>query len=257
MTKNINKSRFIIKGANTVIRTIKYGLKYIHQIFISATCKDDKINYIVYLCNKYNIILKKVNVNVLNSFMYSNIFHQNVICFIYPIKFYKTINMLKLLNKKSLPLILILDCISDIRNFGAIVRSAFFFGVHFIILSKKNTLSINSDVVKTSSSFIFKVPICLENNLKKTLSLLKDYGIVILSANEKSNNVIYKQNFNVPVAIILGNENKGISKDLLTESSLDFKIPSFNKLNFNKLSLNVSVSCGILLSYINQQRYII
>lgn len=123
--------------------------------------------------------------------------------------------------------------------------------VDAIIIPNKNFAQINEDVIKTSSGSIFHIPICKVNNLYKTIVDLQKHGLFIISFTEKSNKHINQQNLNIPLAIVLGNENNGISIDILNISNKIVKIPIYGKIN----SLNVSVACGIILYEVNRQKY--
>lgn len=148
------------------------------------------------------------------------------------------------------PLILILDRISDVRNFGAICRSAECAGVHAVVVPSKGAAQINSDAVKASAGAVFNIPVCREESLKKTLLFLKDSGLHVVACTEKAAHNISEMNFNLPLAIILGSEEDGISTDLMQKSDELAKIPMSGKT----ASLNVSVAAGIVLYEVLRQR---
>ncbi|WGH28038.1 MAG: 23S rRNA (guanosine(2251)-2'-O)-methyltransferase RlmB [Candidatus Bostrichicola ureolyticus] len=175
--------------------------------------------------------------------------HQGIIAYISPIQIFKIKKLLPLINKKN-PLLLILDSITDVKNFGAIIRTAASTGVNAIIFSNKNIAPINADSIKTSSGCIFKIPICQENNLEKTILYIKNCGIHIVAATEKKGFIWYENDFSIPTAIILGSENKGISSSILILCNKKIKLP----MQRNVDSLNVSVACGAILYEVVRQR---
>lgn len=248
MTKNNNLS--IIFGIHSLIEAIKSGVK-IEKIFIKKETNKLVFNNIISLANENNIPINRISINKFKNLSKKN--HQGVFAKISPIEFYKIENLLPTIYKKNNPIIIILDRITDVRNFGSIIRSSVSMGANAIIIPNKNSACINHDLVKTSSGKIFNIPICKEKNLYKTVNYLKLYGIKIISATEKGKDIINNEDLSVPIAIILGNENKGISKNLLRISNKNLRIPC--KYDFD--TLNVSVSCGIILYEIIRQRKIL
>ncbi|WP_212113183.1 23S rRNA (guanosine(2251)-2'-O)-methyltransferase RlmB [Candidatus Shikimatogenerans silvanidophilus] len=245
----MKKKFFYIYGIHPIIEGIKSGKK-IYKIFINKNySKKKNKNKLILLAKKKKIPLFFVSLKKINYFTKKN--HQGFIAFISNINFYKIENIIPLIYEKGkIPLLLILDSITDIKNFGAIIRTSVCNNVDSIIIPKKNIASINSEIVKSSCGAIFHIPICKENNLLKTILFLKNYGIKIFSITEKGNTLLYKENFKCPMAIILGNEEKGILNDYLLLSDNKIRIPINNKI----LSLNVSVTCGIVLYEIYKQR---
>ena len=157
---------------------------------------------------------------------------------------------MKTFEEGKTPILLMLDRITDVRNFGAITRSADNFGVDAIIINKFGSAQINSDAIKTSAGAIYKVPICREDNLVNCISYLKKSGLVVISCSEKESKNITDVNLKNPILIILGSEKNGISSDILKASDEKIKIPTYGKID----SLNVSVACGISLYEISRQR---
>lgn len=242
-------------GFNQVIDAIHNKKNNINKIFIIKNFVNRKIYFIKKLSIKYNIPYQTVNKKKLNFFTKRN--HEGVVCVVSKIIFHNIYNILPLLyDQGKTPLLLILNNIFDVRNFGSILRTSFFLGVHAIVVPTQNSCFINYDSIKTSSGAIFNIPICREKNLQNTILFLKHSGVKIFSATEKSTNNIYKQKFKDPLAIIIGNENKGISQNLILHSNYNFKIPSRRNIknlkNIN--SLNVAVACGIILYEIIKQR---
>ena len=148
--------------------------------------------------------------------------------------------------------ILILDQLSDVRNFGAIVRTAECTGVDCIVIQSSGSAPVNGDTIKTSSGAIFNVPICKVSHIKDAIFLLKQHDIEVYGASEKSEKDIYETNFNNRQAIIMGSEGKGLSNSVINLCDHLIKIPLYGKIE----SLNVSVACGtILYEMVRQKNY--
>ena len=151
---------------------------------------------------------------------------------------------------KKTPLFLILEQISDVRNFGAIIRTAECTGVDGIIIQKKGAAPINADTVKTSAGAIFKMPIAKVDHIKDAVYYLQGSGIQVIAATEKAKSLIYDVSFKKPSAIIMGSEGKGISPALLKLADQSAKLPLEGEIG----SLNVSVACGVFLYEALKQR---
>ena len=148
------------------------------------------------------------------------------------------------------PFILILDQVNDVRNFGAIIRTAEISGVDGIIIQNSSSAPINSDTIKTSAGAIFNIPICKVNHIKDAIYHLKSIDISIVSASEKANKNVYDIDFTKPVAVIMGSEQRGINKSIINLSDEVVKLPMYGKIQ----SLNVSVACGVFLYEVVRQR---
>jgi 23S rRNA (guanosine2251-2'-O)-methyltransferase len=170
--------------------------------------------------------------------------HQGVVALLSPVDFYRIESLLPGIYEAGKdPFLLVLDQITDVRNFGAIVRTAECAGVHAVIIPEKGMAGIGADAVKTSAGAIHHMPVCRTDNLPKTIRYLKDSGIRIIAANEKSSRLYIKAEMNTPLAIILGSEEKGISHQLLDLADQQVKIPVLGKIE----SLNVSVAAALLV----------
>lgn len=244
----MNKKSEIIKGIHPVMEAIIAGHD-LRRVFIQKGLKTDNSRKLLNLITKYNIPFQSVPKEKLNRISSSN--HQGVIAMKSPIEFQKIEWLIPYLYEKGeIPLIVILDNITDVRNFGAIVRSAECMGVNGIVIPFKGAADVNEDAVKTSAGAMLKMNICRENELKNTIIFLKQSGIQIISATEKSSKTLDTVDFSIPTAIILGSESRGISKGLLKYSDLDVEIPMTGTIG----SLNVSVSAGIFFYEAAKQR---
>ncbi|MFA6769943.1 MAG: 23S rRNA (guanosine(2251)-2'-O)-methyltransferase RlmB [Bacteroidales bacterium] len=177
--------------------------------------------------------------------------HQGVIAFLPQIE-YVTLDKFTISEKErdTLPLVLILDGISDVRNFGAIARSAECAGAHGIILPAKGSASVNADSIKTSAGALLRIPVCKVSNVREAIFFLKAGGYTIFSSTERAESTIYQANFKVPTAIILGSEDRGVSRSALELSDHHVRIPMAGQIS----SLNVSAAASVILFEILRQR---
>lgn len=242
------KNKEAIFGIRPIIEVIKSG-KTIDKLFIQKGLHNESFAILWKLVRENRINYKHVPVEKMNRLTKKN--HQGVFAFISPIDFYNIEDVIpNLYEEGKSPLILILDRITDVRNFGAIARTAECANVDCIVVPEQNSAAINSDAMKTSSGALNSIKICRTWNLKMTLQMLKDSGIQIVSCTEKTNNKIYSVNYQIPTAIILGSEENGISNEFLKFSDEKVKIPILGNIE----SLNVSVACGVILYEIVRQR---
>lgn len=177
--------------------------------------------------------------------------HQGVIAYVAEVVYYDLEDVLaQTYEKGKTPLILILDRVTDVRNFGAIARSAECAGVDAIVIPSRGAAQINGDAVKTSAGALHRLPVCREENLKQTIETLKENGLQIVACHEKTDKLIYDVDLKQPTAIIMGSEEDGISGEYLKRSDVQVKIPMAG----NIASLNVSVATGIILFEAVHQR---
>src|SRR5699024_6538103 len=134
-----------------------------------------------------------------------------------------------LAEETTAPLFLLCDAISDVRNFGAIIRTAESAGVKGIIIPKQGSAALNDQTVKTSAGALFNIPICKTDHLKDAVFYLKSYDVQFMAANEKSATTVYQDDFKKPTALIMGNEGKGVSKSLLKLCDVEAKLPMLGK----------------------------
>jgi len=236
-----------IYGIRAVIEAINSS-KDIDKVFIQTGLKGKLIGQLESLIRKNKINFSYVPTQKLDRLSKKN--HQGVIARIAPIKFYTIDSFSDVLEKSNNPFVLILDQINDVRNFGAIIRTAEISGVDGIIIQNSSSAPVNSDTIKTSAGAIFNIPICKVNHIKDAIYHLQSMNISIISASEKSEKNIYDVDLKVPLAIIMGSEQKGINKSVINLSNESVKLPMYGKIE----SLNVSVACGIFLYEVVRQR---
>lgn len=246
----MQKENEFIFGVHPIIEAIKAG-KEIERIWLQMGLHGPNIGELRKLIKKHEIVMQNVPVQKLNKI--SNRNHQGVIAFISPINFYNIEEIIPFVYENAqYPLFLVLDRISDVRNFGAICRTAECAGVDAIIIPNKGAAMIHADAMKTSAGALNRIRVCKSVNLKKTIQLLKDSGLKIVACTEKTNDNIYTSHLNNPLCIIMGSEEDGISEELLSISDQKVKIPMQGEIG----SLNVSVATAIVLYETLRQRLI-
>lgn len=237
-----------IFGIRAIIEAINSG-STIDKVFIQKGLRGELFNELDQLLRANAISTSFVPSEKLNRLTKKN--HQGVIAFISPVEFYDLDSLvLNVIESGRVPKFIILDQLSDVRNFGAIIRTAECTGVDGIIIQKKGGAPVNADAVKTSAGAIFRVPICKVDHIKDAIYHLQSSGIQIIAATEKTQNTLYDINFKVPVAIIMGSEGKGVSPSVLKIVDYKAKLPMLGEI----ASLNVSVACGAFLYEIVRQR---
>ena len=236
-----------IYGIRSVIEAINSS-KDIDKVFIQTGLKGALIGKLESLIRKNKINFSYVPTQKLDRLSKKN--HQGVIARISPIKFLTMDQFGEKLAAIKNPFVLILDQVNDVRNFGAIIRTAEISGVDGIIIQNSSSAPINSDTIKTSAGAIFNIPICKVNHIKDAIYHLKSIDISIVSASEKANKNIYDVDFTKPLAVIMGSEQRGINKSIINLSDEVVKLPMYGKIQ----SLNVSVACGVFLYEVVRQR---
>jgi 23S rRNA (guanosine2251-2'-O)-methyltransferase len=216
--------------------------KEIDRILVQRGVAGDLYNQLRKVLKGTDIVYQLVPPEKIKRITSKN--HQGIIAYLSEVIYYKTEDLLpRIFEEGKTPLLLILDKVTDVRNFGAIARSAECAGVHMIIIPSRGSAQINGDAIKTSAGALHRIPVCRENNLKDTLNYIKDYGLQLIACHEKTDKLIYSADFKLPTAIIMGSEESGISAEYLKLADKAVKIPMAGKI----ASLNVSVATGIVL----------
>ena len=242
-----NSDEFVF-GMRPVIEAINAG-KEIERLFIQNGLKSERFRELMILLKQNNITYSYVPINKLNRITRKN--HQGVIAYISPIIYDNIEQIIPTLFEKGIdPLILIMDKITDVRNFGAILRTAESAGANAVVFPSQGSAILNAGTIKSSAGAIYNIPICRSDNLKNTIDFLKNSGLKIAAATEKGAEIYTKVDFTGPVALIMGSEGDGVSGEYLKRSDHKVKIPMHGKTE----SLNVSVAAGVLLYEIVRQR---
>lgn len=238
----------LIFGLRPVIEAIRDG-KEIDNLFVQSGLKSELFSELMALLKQNNVAFKYVPVEKLNRISSKN--HQGVVGYISEISYKKVKDILPaLITAGKNPLILILDRITDVRNFGAISRTAECSGVNMIVIPTHGSAKVNADAIKTSTGALHKIPVCREENLKKVIDFCKECGLQIVACTEKASDFYFQMDFTVPTAIIMGSEENGITNEYIQKSDATVKIPMQGEIG----SLNVSVATGIILYEAVSQR---
>lgn len=237
-----------IFGIHAVIEAINAG-KNIDKVFIQSNTSGKALQDLEKLIKSNQISVSYVPVQKLNRLTNKN--HQGVVAQVSPITYHELENLvLTVTESGKTPLFLLLDQLSDARNFGAIIRTAECTGVDGIIIQKQGSAPVNGDTIKTSAGAVFNVPICKVNHIKDAIYYLQASGIKLIAATEKTDSLLYDVDFSMPCAIIMGSEGKGVSGSILNLVDDKAKLPMYGEIS----SLNVSVACGAFLYEAVRQR---
>ncbi|GAA4805865.1 23S rRNA (guanosine(2251)-2'-O)-methyltransferase RlmB [Litoribaculum gwangyangense] len=237
-----------IFGIRAIIEAINSG-ETIDKVFLQKGLRGELFTELESILRQHAINSSYVPVEKLNRLTKGN--HQGAVAQISPIEFYDLENLvLSVMESGKTPLFLLLDQLSDVRNFGAIVRTAECTGVHGIIIQKKGGAPVNGDTIKTSAGAVFKVPICKVDHIKDAVFYMQASGIKVIAATEKTENTLYDVSFTEPCAIIMGSEGRGINPSILKVVNDKAKLPLLGEIE----SLNVSVACGAFLYEVLRQR---
>lgn len=240
----------MIFGSRPILEAMLAG-KTLEKIFLLRGTKNPTTDEIMAEAKKLDVPVVTVPVEKLNNLTRKN--HQGAVAFISPIRYMPLAEIVtSLFEKGKDPLLLILDRVTDVRNFGSIARNAECMGVDAIVIPSRGGAQINADAMKTSAGALNLVPVCREPNLKDTIDYLKDYGVQIVACTEKTEHNLtdFAVDFSGPTAIIMGSEEDGISPEYLKRADVRLRIPLMGQIS----SLNVSVATGIILYEAMRQR---
>lgn len=245
--QQLSKKSTII-GKHPILDAIKTGTTF-DKIFLQQGTRGEFEKELRHLTKQYNIPVQIVPKEKLNHLSSAN--HQGVIGLISLIPFYKLEDLLPTIYEKSeTPLILILDGVTDIRNLGAIARTAECSGVHAIVIPKKGAAQINAEAIKSSAGALINLPICREQSLDGALTMLEMSGITVFASNLGAKKMVFDCDFTQPTAVIMGSEGKGVGRELLKRIEQQFIIPQVGKTD----SFNVSIATGMILYEVMRQR---
>lgn len=244
------KEKEMIFGIRAVIEAIEAG-KEIDKVIIRRELQGDLSKELLGLLKTSNIPVQRVPSERLDRFTRKN--HQGVIAFLSAITYEHIEDIVPFLyeNGKD-PFIVLLDGVTDVRNFGAIARTCEVAGVDAIVIPAKGSVTVNADAVKTSAGALLKIPVCKEQNLTTAIQFLKNSGIKVVAATERGAQNYTEADYKGPVAIVMGAEDTGVSNENLRIVDNLVKIPQFGTIG----SLNVSVAAGVLIYEVIRQRHI-
>ncbi|MEE9350543.1 MAG: 23S rRNA (guanosine(2251)-2'-O)-methyltransferase RlmB [Flavobacteriaceae bacterium] len=238
-----------IFGIRAIIEAINAD-KELEKVYLQKDLKGSLMNELSGIIRSKKIASSYVPIEKLNKLSnFQN--HQGAVAKISAIKFHDLETLIEIVQEdNSSPLFLLLDQVSDVRNFGAIIRTAECSNVNGIIIPNHGNAPVNADAIKTSAGAAFKIPICKVEHIKDALFILQASEFQIVSVTEKTDQLIYNVDLKKPTALIMGSEHRGISPSILKMSDEKVKLPMYGTIE----SLNVSVACGIALYEVVRQR---
>jgi 23S rRNA (guanosine2251-2'-O)-methyltransferase len=242
------KNNQIIYGIRPIIEAINND-KEIDKIILQRGAKGENFRELFHLIRQRNIPFQYVPAERLNRYTRGN--HQGAVCFMSSVTYQNIYDVLPVLYEDGkVPFLLALDKITDVRNMGAIARSAECAGVDAIIVPLKGSSQLNEDAIKTSAGALHKIPVCRHDKFHEVLIYLKESGVELVACMEKAEDVFYQHHYSNPVCILMGNEYDGISPQYLPLCDKKVRIPMTGSIE----SLNVSVATGIMLFEVLKNR---
>lgn len=237
-----------IFGIRAVIEAIEAG-KDIDKILIKKDLQGELVGELFDLIREYNIVTQRVPIERINKITRKN--HQGVIAILSAVTYHSLENLVPQVYEEGvLPFVVVLDGITDVRNFGAISRTCECVGANAIVIPERGSVTVNADAVKTSAGALHYLPVCREKNVVSAIRFLKDNGYQIVAASEKAQITYTQADYTGPVAIVMGAEDTGISPEVLRLCDTMVSIPQFGNIG----SLNVSVAAGVMMYEVVRQR---
>lgn len=237
-----------IFGIRAVMEAIEAG-KDIDKILIKKDLQGELVGELFDLIREYNIVSQRVPIERINKITRKN--HQGVIAILSAVTYHSLENLVpQVYEEGMLPFVVVLDGITDVRNFGAISRTCECVGANAIVIPERGSVTVNADAVKTSAGALHYLPVCREKNVVSAVRFLKDNGYQIVAASEKAQITYTQADYTGPVAIVMGAEDTGISPEVLRLCDTMVSIPQFGNIG----SLNVSVAAGVMMYEVVRQR---
>lgn len=243
----MDRSEYIF-GIRAVIEAIDAG-KQIDKIFIKKDLQGELVGELFDLIKSHHIVTQRVPIERINKITRKN--HQGVVAILSAVTYYSLDNIIPQLYEDGLlPFIVVLDGITDVRNFGAIARTCECVGANAIVIPERGSVSVNADAVKTSAGALHHIPVCRERNVVNAVKILKDNGYQIVAASEKAEINYTQADYTTPVALVMGAEDVGVSPEVIKQCDTFVSIPMFGNIS----SLNVSVAAGVMMYEVVRQR---
>lgn len=247
-----DRSIEMLFGLRPILEALNAG-RTLEKIFLLRTTKNSMTQDISALAKAASIPVSLVPLEKLDSLTRKN--HQGAVAFVSPIDYAPLDSIVAgLFEEGKTPLLLLLDRVTDVRNFGSIARNAECMGVHAIVVPSRGAAQINGDALKTSAGALNLIPVCREPNLKDTIQFIKNSGIQVVACTEKAEDSLETGAVDLtgPVAVLMGSEEDGISPEYLALADHRLRIPMAGQIS----SLNVSVASGIMLFEVLRQRLV-
>lgn len=237
----------IIFGIRPVVEAIQCG-RQIEKLYIRKGAEGQLMTELRDMCLRYRIRAQEVPVEKLNRLTRGN--HQGVVAQIAAIEYVELNDILERVPDDETPLIVVFDGVTDVRNFGAIARSAECAGAHGLIAPLKNSAPVNAEAIRSSAGALSRIPVCRVGSIRNTLKALQSEGMQVVAATEKSTKLLYDADFTRPTVIVMGSEETGISKEVLKLCDEQLAIPLIGAVE----SLNVSAAAAVMLFEVVRQR---
>lgn len=242
------KPKNTIYGRHPVVDALKSGVS-VDKVYLQQGTRGALEKELRLLCRNLRIPLQMVPKEKLNALVKGN--HQGVVALIAPIQFQRLEDIIPFIYERSeIPLLLLLDGITDVRNFGAIARSAEICGAHALVVGRKKSAQINAEAIKSSAGALANIAVCRESSIEEAIRFLQMSGIKVLASDLSATQPIYEFDLKEPVALIVGAEGSGVSSAAVRQSDEALIIPQLGKTD----SFNVSVAAGIMLYEAMRQR---
>lgn len=237
-----------IFGLRAIIEAIREG-RQIDKLFVKKDLQGELAAEMFALLREHHIVAQRVPVERLNRITRKN--HQGAIAMLSAVTYHDLGQLVTgLYDEGVLPFVVVLDGITDVRNFGAIARTAECCGVNALVIAERGSVSVGGDAVKTSAGALLSLPVCRERSLTHAVRFLKDSGFQIVAVSEKANGNYTLADYTGPVALIMGAEDVGISPAVMELCDTRVSIPMFGHIG----SLNVSVAAGVMMYEVVRQR---
>lgn len=237
-----------IFGIRAVMEAIEAG-KDIDKVYLKKDLQGELASELMDLIRQYGIVAQRVPIERINKITRKN--HQGVVAILSAVTYHRLDNLVPQLYEEGImPFIVVLDGITDVRNFGAIARTCECVGANAIVIPERGSVSVGGDAIKTSAGALHHLPVCREKNIHSALRFLKDAGYTIVAASEKAEISYTQADYTGPIAIVMGAEDTGVSPESLRQCDSLVAIPMFGNIS----SLNVSVAAGIMMYEVVRQR---
>jgi 23S rRNA (guanosine2251-2'-O)-methyltransferase len=243
----MDKSEYIF-GIRAVMEAIQAG-RDIDKVLIRKDLQGDLIGELLQLVKAHRVVTRRVPVQTIDRITRKN--HQGVVAVLSAVTYHRLDYLVPALYEEGrLPFIIVLDGLTDVRNFGAIARTAECVGADAIVIPEHGSVSVGGDAVKTSAGALLHLPVCRERSAALAVKFLKDNGYKVVAVTEKASTPYTQIDYTTPVALVMGAEDVGISPEVLKLTDAGASIPMFGQIG----SLNVSVAAGVMMYEVVRQR---
>lgn len=237
----------LIFGIRPVVEAIEAG-REIEKLYIRKGAEGQLMTELRDLCLRHRVRVQEVPVEKLNRLVRGN--HQGVVAQIAATAYVQLDDILERVPDDETPLVVVFDGVTDVRNFGAIARSAECAGAHGLIAPLKNSAPVNAEAIRASAGALTTIPVCRVGSIRNTIKTLQAEGFQVVAATEKSRKLLYDADLRRPTALVMGAEETGISKEVLKLCDERLAIPLIGRIE----SLNVSAAAAVMLFEVVRQR---